>query len=139
MLKRVVLDTNCLIQSISRRSPYYRIWSDFVAGRYCLCVTTEIIEEYAEILARHMSQTVAEIVVAAILRANNTVRVDAQFRFGLIAADPDDNKFVDCAIVANAKYIVTSDTHFDVLTAIPFPHVDIRSIDEFLDDLTRMP
>jgi len=139
MLKRVVLDTNCLIQSISRRSSYYRIWSDFVAGRYCLCVTTEIIEEYAEILARHLSPAVAEIVVAAILRANNTVRVDAQFRFGLITVDPDDNKFVDCAIVANAKYIVTNDAHFEALGSIPFPRVNIRSIDEFLDDLSKEP
>ena len=69
---RVVLDTNCLIQSISHRSPYYRIWSDFIAERYALCVTTEILEEYAEILTQHLSPTVAEIVVAAILRANNS-------------------------------------------------------------------
>jgi len=138
MMKRVVLDTNCLIQSISRRSPYYRVWSDFVAGRYGLCVTTEIIEEYAEILARHLSSSVSDLVVAAILRANNTVRVDARFRFGLIAADPDDNKFVDCAIVANAEYIVTNDSHFDCLADVPFPHVSIRNIDEFLEDLSQM-
>ena len=136
MLKRVVLDTNCLIQSISHHSPYYRIWADFIAGRYALCITTEILEEYAEILARYLSPAVSELVIAAILRANNTVRVDAQFRFGLIAADPDDNKFVDCAIVSNAEYIVTNDTHFDCLATIPFPHVNVRSIDEFLEELS---
>lgn len=135
MLSRVVLDTNCLIQSISRRSPYYRIWTDFIAGRYALCVTTEIIEEYAEILARHLSPSVADLVVTAILRANNVIRVDAQFRFNLIKADPDDNKFVDCAIVSNARYVVTNDAHFNCLEDIPFPHVDIRSIDEFLSEL----
>jgi len=137
MLKRIVLDTNCLIQSISRRSPYYRIWSDFVDGRYALCVTTEIIEEYAEILARHLSPTVADFVVAAILRANNVVRVDAQFRFGLIKSDPDDNKFVDCAIVANASYVVTDDSHFDCLADVVFPRVCIRSMDEFLAELSE--
>ena len=42
MLRRIVLDTNCLIQSISHRSPYYRIWADFIAGRYLLCVTTSV-------------------------------------------------------------------------------------------------
>ena len=133
---RVVLDTNCLIQSISHRSPYYRIWSDFIAERYALCVTTEILEEYAEILTRHLSPTVAEIVVAAILRANNTVRVDAQFRFNLIAIDQDDNKFVDCAIVSNAAYIVTNDAHFNCLATIPFPRVDVCGIDEFLKELS---
>ena len=133
---RVVLDTNCLIQSVSRRSPYYRIWSDFIAERYALCVTTEILEEYAEILTQHLSPTVAEIVVAAILRANNTVRVDAQFRFNLIEIDPDDNKFVDCAIVSNAAYIVTNDAHFNCLATIPFPRVDVCGIDEFLRELS---
>lgn len=132
MLSRIVLDTNCLIQSISRRSPYYRIWEDFITGRYELCVTTEIIEEYAEILARNLSPAVSDLVVTAILRANNVVRVDAQFRFNLIKDDPDDNKFVDCAIVSNARYIVTNDSHFKCLADIPFPHVDIRGIDAFL-------
>lgn len=136
MLSRIVLDTNCLVQSISRRSPYYRIWADFIAGGYALCVTTEIIEEYAEILSRYLSPSVAELVVTAMLRANNVVRVDAQFRFNLIKDDPDDNKFVDCAVVSNARYIVTNDSHFNCLKDISFPHVDIRSIDEFLSELT---
>lgn len=135
MLNRIVLDTNCLIQSISRRSQYYRIWSDFIAGRYVLCITTEIIEEYAEILARYLSPAVSDLVVAAILRANNVVRVDARFRFNLITADPDDNKFVDCAVVSNARYIVTNDAHFDCLAGIPFPRVCICSIQDFLHDL----
>lgn len=72
----------------------------------------------------------------AILRANNTVRVDAQFRFNLIAIDPDDNKFVDCAIVSNAAYIVTNDAHFNCLATIPFPRVDVCGIDEFLRELS---
>ena len=61
-----------------------------------------------------MSPVAAQLAIEAILRANNVLRVDAQFRFNLIKSDPDDNKFVDCAIVANADYIVTEDTHFNV-------------------------
>ena len=78
---------------------------------------------------------VGRMVVEAILRANNVVRVDAQFRFGLIETDPDDNKFVDCAIVANAEYIVTNDAHFDVLKDIPFPRVLMMTAEEFLEKL----
>ena len=77
------------------------------------------------------------IMIATILRANNVLRVDAQFRFRLITTDPDVNKFVDCAIVSNAEYIVTNDAHFNVLQDIPFPHVEARSIDEFLADLQQ--
>ena len=132
MIGRFVIDTNCLLQSISRRSRYYLIWSRFVEGEYILCVTTEILEEYEEIIGRYISPTAAKLVIAAILRASNVERVDAQFRFGLIVSDPDDNKFVDCAIIANAKCIVTNDTHFDVLKEVPFPQVSIMDIDEFL-------
>ena len=135
MSRRIVLDTNCLLQAISRRSRFYPIWHEFVKGQYELCVTTEILDEYEEILSRHTSPIVGRMVVAAILRANNVVRVDAQFRFGLIETDPDDNKFVDCAIVANAEYVVTDDAHFDVLKDIPFPRVLVMTAEEFLEVL----
>ena len=135
MSRRIVLDTNCLLQAISRRSRFYPIWREFVKGQYELCVTTEILDEYEEILSRHTSSIVGRMVVEAILRANNVVRVDAQFRFGLIETDPDDNKFVDCAIVANAEYIVTDVAHFDVLKDIPFPRVLVMTAEEFLEAL----
>ena len=57
------------------------------------------------------------------------------FQFRLIEADLDDNKFVDCAIVANARYIVTNDAHFRVLTNIPFPTVEIISLENFRNQL----
>lgn len=66
----------------------------------------------------------------------NVKYFDPHFRFHLITADPDDNKFVDCAIAANAKYIVTEDHHFDVLKEISFPHIEVISIEQFLSEIT---
>lgn len=43
-----------------------------------------------------------------------------------------DNKFIDCAIAANADYIVTNDKHFNVVKNIDFPKVNILSIQEFI-------
>ena len=137
MNQYIVLDTNCLLQSISQRSKYYTVWESFILGKYTLCVSNEILEEYEEILSSHISPVVARIAIESILRANNVLRVDAQFRFGLITKDVDDNKFVDCAIVANADYIVTEDSHFNVLKEIPFPHIEIRRLHEFHDMLTN--
>ena len=137
MGRHVVLDTNCLLQSLSHRSRYYNVWESFILGKYVLCVTTEILEEYEEIIASHMSPLVAKLAVESILRANNVIRVDAQFRFGMITADVDDNKFVDCAIVANADYIVTDDKHFNVLKTIPFPHVEVKKLEAFLKELNN--
>lgn len=135
-MRYVVLDTNCLLQSISRRSAYYKVWEDFILGKYILCVSNEIIEKYEEIIASHMSSVAAQIAIEAILRANNVLRVDARFRFNLIKTDADDNKFVDCAIVANADYIVTEDSHFNILKSIPFPKVRIKRLHDFLEELS---
>ena len=54
------------------------------------------------------------------------------YHLHLITADPDDDKFVDCAFKANARYIVTQDHHYDVLKQTPFPFIDVVSIDEFI-------
>ena len=54
------------------------------------------------------------------------------YHFNLIQVDPDDNKFVDCAIQANARFIVTNDHHYDILRQIEFPRVDIITLAAFL-------
>ena len=133
--KHIVLDTNCLLQALSERSKYYDVWESFVLGQYVLCVSTEILEEYEEIISSHMSPFAAKLAVEMILRAQNVLRVDAHFRFHLITADEDDNKFVDCAIVANAEYIVSDDRHFDVLSTVPFPRVEVKKLVEFQKEL----
>lgn len=128
----VVIDTNCLLQIIARKSPYRPIWDAFLMGRYDLCVSNEILEEYQEILAQQISPTVAENVVLLILNQENVQLVDPHFRMGLITADLDDNKFVDCAFAAGADYLVSEDSHFNVLHKTPFPHLNLVTLDEFM-------
>ena len=129
-------DTNCLLISLSRRGAYYTVWKEFFSEKYILCYTNEILSEYEEILSQKMGGDIAGNVIKAIISRKNTVRLDVHFRFNLIQADPDDNKFVDCAIAANASFIVSQDHHFDVLHAIDFPKVELIGIDEFVSLLT---
>mgnify|MGYP002622379135 CR=1 FL=1 len=129
---RIVLDTNCLLVSISRYGEAYPVWRAFLDGRYTLCVSTEILEEYEEIIGRLASPEVARNVVDAILKRKNVLRIDPYFHWQLITADPDDNKFVDCAFAANATYIVSDDTHFDILGNIAFPQLLTLRLKEFL-------
>lgn len=123
--------------SIAPKSRYHCIWHSFLRGDYNLCVSNEIIEEYIEVLSRNISPRVAEAIVYAILSRHNVIRKDPHYSFGLIEVDKDDNKFVDCAIAANAKCIVTEDNHFNVLKSIAFPKVEVVGIDEFLKYLER--
>ncbi|MBQ6085043.1 MAG: putative toxin-antitoxin system toxin component, PIN family [Bacteroidaceae bacterium] len=128
----VVIDTNCLLQIIARKSPYRPIWDAFLSGRFDLCVSNDILDEYQEILEQQITQTVAENVVLLILNQRNVRFVDPHFRMGLITADPDDNKFVDCAFAVGADYLVSEDSHFNVLHSIPFPQLNVVTLDEFL-------
>ena len=133
--QRIVLDTNCLLMSIPRRSPYHKILLDFLAGKYFLCVSNEVILEYEEILTAKVGGVVANNIVNAILAAPNTIYINPQFRYHLIEADPDDNKFVDCVITAKAKYIVTQDRHYDVVRFNPKYDFTAVDIDYFLREL----
>jgi predicted nucleic acid-binding protein len=47
--------------------------------------------------------------------SDNVVRVSPSFQFHIVTADPDDNKFTDCAIASGADYLVSDDHHFDPL------------------------
>ena len=129
---RIVLDTNCILASISSRSEYFRVWKDFQAGRFTLCVSNEILEEYQEIISRKANPAVAENVVNAIVESEFVEFIDPQFHLGLIEADHDDDKFVDCAFAANATFIVSDDKHFDVLKDIPFPKLLVLKLKEFV-------
>lgn len=135
-MRYIVLDTNALIQALPSRSQYHQIWTDFLEGRYCLCVSNEILSEYEEILAMHATPEIAHNVVEAIARHPKTLYRESYYHFHLLSdVDKDDDKFVDCAITADADYIVTEDSHFDLLKRIPFPKLNILTLDEFNESL----
>ena len=93
--------------------------------------STDILHEYEEIIGRHMGERVANTILQIIENASNVEYITKYFRWNLIDIDPDDNKFVDCAISANAKYIVTQDKHFNILKNITFPKVEVINILKF--------
>lgn len=134
----IVLDTNCLIMAISAQNEYYQVWQDFLDSKYVLCVTNDIIEEYSEVIARNISPLVSEFIITAILNRKNIKLISPSYAFHLIEADEDDNKFVDCVIIGNAKYIVTQDHHFNILKQISFPKVDVITLKAFLADLQKL-
>ena len=129
---KLVLDTNCLIQVIPSRSRYHEVWQMFERGENTLCVSNEILEEYMEILQRLTDEETAELVISTILNSPFVEFINPYFRFHLIPVDPDDNKFVDCAIAAGARYLVSNDRHYDILKHIDYPKVEALSLTEFV-------
>lgn len=129
-LLRVVLDTNVLLVCVSSRSRLHWLYESFLAGHFILCVTTEVLLEYAEILTRHMGQAFCDQTLEVIRTAVNTRLISPTYRFNLLA-DPDDNKFVDCAIAANAVCIVSHDRDFLPLCKVGFPKVAVVDTETF--------
>ena len=136
-MRLVVIDTNCLVQMISLHSPYRPIWNAFLLGKFQLCISNEILEEYQEIIEQQTTSHIAENIILLILNKKNVTFVDPHFRLGLITEDPDDNKFVDCAFAAYADYLVSNDKHFTNLHNIPFPRLNLVRMADFLETINQ--
>jgi uncharacterized protein len=128
---KIVVDTNILWVSISRRSKSHWVLKDLIDGKYTLCVTTDVIDEYEEIISQKLGQETAKSIMELLDNLPNVEYITKFYQWGLIQVDYDDNKFVDCAIAANAHYLATNDKHFNILKKIPFPKVNVISLDEF--------
>ncbi len=134
-MSRIVLDTNSLIQCIPPHSKYRKIWDCFFDGTNILCVSNEILNEYEEVLIRLTDIDTAKYIIELIINNPCTLFFTPYYSFALITADPDDNKFVDCAVAANAKFIVTEDHHFNVLKQCTFPQIECIGLDDFYASL----
>ena len=128
---KYVVDTNVLIACVSRKSEHYWIWQALINEELTLCVTTDILAEYEEILGDFYSPAFAKYIMEIIDEMQNVQFINKYYFWRLITVDPDDNKFVDCAVACNARCIVTEDNHFNVLKKIAYPRVLALKIADF--------
>lgn len=128
---RVVIDTNVFITIVGSRSPFRWIFDAIIEGKLILCLSSEIILEYQEILLRKTNEEVASIIMDFLTIHPFVVKSEPYFRFLLVTQDMDDNKFVDCAIAANAYCLISNDKHFNILEKISFPKVRVLAIPDF--------
>ena len=135
----IVLDSNVILQVAFTQKPLRIVWDKLLEGSYTLCVTEDILYEYQEkVIDCFHNEQLANLLINTLLNCAFVKRVETYFRYNLIQADRDDNKFVDCALACNAKYIVTEDKHFDVLKELDFPRVDIANLEEFIVILNEL-
>jgi putative PIN family toxin of toxin-antitoxin system len=134
-MRRIVIDTNCLLAILPSKSPYHCVWTEFLANNLEICVSNEILSEYEEILSEKTSSTFADSIIHTLLNRKNLVKVSPVWRFNVISQDPDDNKFVDCAVCGQAEYLVSNDKHFNILRDVSFPPITVITIQEFVKNL----
>lgn len=115
----IVLDTNALVQIFGAKSPFLPLQQAIFDGRVALAFSTAILLEYEEVLTRYGGPNRWPQVWRALEMTgqihDNLRRVEPAYHWRLIVTDPDDDKFVDCAIAAEADWVVTEDRHLEAL------------------------
>ena len=91
--------------------------------------------EYEEIIGQELGSEISSNVLILLENTPNVKWVTNYFKWNLVKADADDNKFVDCAVACNAKFLVSDDNHFKVLKDISFPKIEVLQAKEFIDQI----
>ena len=125
---KIVLDTNAVLRSISRRSAFTLILDKLYENAYELYISNDIQLEYEEKITDIFSKETTELIIGALSLLPNVKKIDVHFHLDLISTDPDDNKFSDCAFAGNVHFLVTDDKHFNLLKSISFPVINIISL-----------
>jgi putative PIN family toxin of toxin-antitoxin system len=116
---RAVLDTNVPIAAhLSRnpRSPTIELLARWRNSEFIQLYSDDMLVELVEKLqARRIAQEASDLYLADLIALGEHVVVFPEHVPDAIAADPDDNAILACALVGSATHIVTYDPHFDVL------------------------
>ncbi len=135
---KIVLDTNALLRCISRRSVYASVLDKLYENVYEIYITNDIMLEYEEKICDIFSKETADLITSALTLLPNVKKIDIHFKLNMIVADPDDNKFSDCAFAGNVHFLVTDDKHFAVLKSITFPSLNVITLDRFSELLAKV-
>lgn len=136
---RVVLDTNTLISALLFSSTASRLVPLWQSRRITLLLSKAILHEYLRVLAypkfRLSNQEIRELIEGQLLPFVETVKVKKRLR--VVRRDPEDNKFLECAVAGRAAYLVTGD--HDLLALRSYRGITILPVAEFLIRFRRRP
>lgn len=106
---KIVLDTNVLVSGIFWTGVPYKILEYWSHGCFDLLVTEDILKEFERTLFKLSKGKNAQLVSNWLnLIAENSLLVSVGKKYRL-SNDPDDDKFIDCAIAGKALYIISGD------------------------------
>jgi putative PIN family toxin of toxin-antitoxin system len=107
---QLVLDTNVLVSALLFRSEASTLFEAWRRGRFRLAVSAPILDEYTRVL-RHPKLRLTGREAAGIMRRFVLPHCDSfqPAEEGSFCSDPDDDKFIHCAIAARAEALVSGD------------------------------
>jgi putative PIN family toxin of toxin-antitoxin system len=133
----IVIDTNLWVSGLLWRGFPWRILRLVEKGQVTLCMTPTMVAELAEVLAyerlhprlRQLELTPADL-IAHVLAVASLFDVPDSAQTPIVAADPDDDVFLRCAVVAGAAYVVSGDHH--LLGLEEYAGIPILTVRDFL-------
>jgi len=129
---KIVLDTNVVISGIFFSGPPYRILQAWLEKDIQIVTSVEIINEYrrvAKVLADQFPGIDIEEILGLITMHSELI--DDQGVAVAVCEDPDDDKFLSCAMASRSKIIVSGDKHLLKLSG--FQGISILKPREFVD------
>jgi putative PIN family toxin of toxin-antitoxin system len=109
---RVVLDTNVILSAILFGGKPRKVLEAALSGSLKICISESIIEELQNVLQRPKFGLTSQILQGVISELTSIAGwVLPKKHLELIEDDPTDNQVLDCAIEANADYIISGDGH----------------------------
>ena len=130
-MKRVVLDTNIVISS-ALGGALVLVLEKWGEAKFTVVVTTDIIEEYFEVLNRSkfgLKQETIDRIARFIYQFSEFIIPEEKIKF--IEDDPKDDKFLEAAVAGKVDFIVSGDKH--LLDLKEFRSIPIITGREFLD------
>lgn len=107
---KVVLDTNVFVSSFFGGNPR-KVINFWKTGEVTLCLSKPIIDEYVEVLQRLGLQNEGELseLLNVFARGLHVVFAAKTPELHVVEDDPDDDKFIECAVALKADFIISGD------------------------------
>lgn len=133
---KIVLDTNVLISGIFFSGPPSTILNAWHSRKLQLCVSVEILEEYLNV-AERLASRYAGVEYEEILEliVSNSELVQAPGLPDRVSEDPDDDKFLACALASNTSIIVSGDS--DLILVSGYADIQVLTPKTFVSEFLR--
>ena len=130
----IVIDTNVLISAFLFGGAPSRLIDLWKSGRIKPLITKEILTEYIRVLAypkfKLTENEIDYIIHEEIMPFFKAVKSASSP--SIIKEDPDDDKFIQCAIAGKAKYIISGDQHLLALKS--YKNIKILTPSQFIEN-----
>ena len=129
---KVVLDTNVFVSGVFFSGPPYRILAAWQAGTIQLTVSPEILDEYRRV-GEALAEDYPSVNLLPMLNfvIQNAEVVSVPLLPEVVCRDPDDDKFLACALACGGSVIVSGDKH--LLNVSGYHGIEVLKPREFVN------